>query len=350
MNNRYDRVKVQGWELKGESSTTVGHSPTKLLWGYWVVGCTTQRLKLLISSIRRLGLWRGLSERRAHYTHRWWCYYTCRDGGAARELGLGSTGAGSGGATTLAEMVVLPESWDQDQRVQVERQVHAGTGIDDFWPEFCRWVAWQNTCDEVQRVLPDHRYPTAWSHHCESQRWTLPECPGGCGHGGCNILLSFLLCPSRFSPLLRLLLPFTSTVKSMKKLLRTSWKGRSMDEDALVRALLQYRNTPSRKDGLSPAQKLYGRPVQDTLPAHHRSFFALAIALRLPRSGSKVLESPLFCKLLKLLSHELRALVGPHNVRYPRPTEGLPQCRDQTGCVGSSSHWDNVRPIRITIN
>ena len=35
---------------------------------------------------------------------------------------------------------------------------------------------------------------------------------------------------------------------------------------------MQYRNTPSCKDGLSPAQKLYGRPIQDTLPAHRRAF------------------------------------------------------------------------------
>ena len=63
-----------------------------------------------------------------------------------------------------------------------------------------------------------------------------------------------------------------ATVKSMKKLIRTSWRGRSVDEDVLTRALLQYRNTPSRKDGLAPAQKLYGTPIQDTLPAHHRAF------------------------------------------------------------------------------
>ena len=36
--------------------------------------------------------------------------------------------------------------------------------------------------------------------------------------------------------------------------------------------LLQYRNTPSPKDGLSPAQKLYGHPIQDSLPAHRSSF------------------------------------------------------------------------------
>ena len=63
-----------------------------------------------------------------------------------------------------------------------------------------------------------------------------------------------------------------ATVKSMKKLIKTSWNGRSLDKDKLARALLQYRNTPSRKDGLSPAQKLYGHPIQDTIPAHHRAF------------------------------------------------------------------------------
>ena len=63
-----------------------------------------------------------------------------------------------------------------------------------------------------------------------------------------------------------------ASVKSMKKLITTSWKGYSLDEDSLAHALLQYRNTPSRKEGLSPAQKLYGRPIQDTLPAHRRAF------------------------------------------------------------------------------
>ena len=63
-----------------------------------------------------------------------------------------------------------------------------------------------------------------------------------------------------------------ATVKSMKKLIRASWTGRYLDEDKLTRALLQYRNTPTRKDGLSPAQKLYSKPIQDTLPAHRRAF------------------------------------------------------------------------------
>lgn len=63
-----------------------------------------------------------------------------------------------------------------------------------------------------------------------------------------------------------------ATVKSMKKLISAAWTGHSVNWDQLSRALLQYRNTPCRKDGLSPAQKLFGHPVQDTLPAHRRSF------------------------------------------------------------------------------
>ena len=62
------------------------------------------------------------------------------------------------------------------------------------------------------------------------------------------------------------------TVKSMKRIIHTAWNGRYLDEDKLCKALLQYGNTPSSRDGLSPAQKLFGHPVQDTLPAHPKSF------------------------------------------------------------------------------
>jgi len=63
-----------------------------------------------------------------------------------------------------------------------------------------------------------------------------------------------------------------ATIKSMKKIIASSWGKRSMNVSVMCRALLQYRNTPSHKDGQSPAQKLFGRPIQDTLPAHRRSF------------------------------------------------------------------------------
>ena len=51
-----------------------------------------------------------------------------------------------------------------------------------------------------------------------------------------------------------------------------SFQGRRYLQDKVLNALLQYRNTPNRRDGLSPAQKLYGHPIQDVLPAHRKSF------------------------------------------------------------------------------
>ena len=63
-----------------------------------------------------------------------------------------------------------------------------------------------------------------------------------------------------------------STLKSMKQLIKAAWRRHSVDLDIMAKALLQYRNTPCRRDGMSPAQKLYGCPIQDSLPAHRRSF------------------------------------------------------------------------------
>ena len=40
-----------------------------------------------------------------------------------------------------------------------------------------------------------------------------------------------------------------SAVKSMKKIIRGSWTGYQLDQNKLARSLLQYRNTPSRRDG-----------------------------------------------------------------------------------------------------
>ena len=55
--------------------------------------------------------------------------------------------------------------------------------------------------------------------------------------------------------------------KSAKRLLRenTSITG-ELDSVAVTKALLQYRNTPDRDTGMSPAELLYGRKLKDFLP------------------------------------------------------------------------------------
>ena len=55
-------------------------------------------------------------------------------------------------------------------------------------------------------------------------------------------------------------------VKTAKRLLRTNvGQNGSLDNDKLLRALLQLRNTPDPDCNLSPAQIIFGRPIRDSL-------------------------------------------------------------------------------------
>ena len=62
-----------------------------------------------------------------------------------------------------------------------------------------------------------------------------------------------------------------AAVKSMKRLLRRCWCDGHQDDERWTAAILQYRNPPG-SDGESPAEILFGHPVQDKLPAYRRAF------------------------------------------------------------------------------
>ena len=65
-----------------------------------------------------------------------------------------------------------------------------------------------------------------------------------------------------------------STIKTINKIIynTNSLDWLKLGWRKLCTSLLHYHNTLSRKGGLSPAQKLYGCPVQDMLPAHCSKF------------------------------------------------------------------------------
>ena len=58
-----------------------------------------------------------------------------------------------------------------------------------------------------------------------------------------------------------------SAVKSMKRLIAHNTGARgTLNTDDMMLALLQYRNTPDRDTGLSPAQVLFSRKLRDAIP------------------------------------------------------------------------------------
>ena len=60
-----------------------------------------------------------------------------------------------------------------------------------------------------------------------------------------------------------------TAVKTMKRLVTQNTGARgTLDTDALALALLQYRNTPNRDTGPSPAQVLFARKLRDGVPCN----------------------------------------------------------------------------------
>jgi hypothetical protein len=58
-----------------------------------------------------------------------------------------------------------------------------------------------------------------------------------------------------------------AAVKAMRALVTKVTKDGNLNRAEFFRGLLEFRNAP-RKDGLSPAQRLFGRPMRTRLPAY----------------------------------------------------------------------------------
>jgi len=87
--------------------------------------------------------------------------------------------------------------------------------------------------------------------------------------------------------------------KIYDKITHAAWKGRYLDGDTLCQVLLQYRNTPSVKDGLSLAQNYLGtqnRTLLLSMPVH----LPPIIKLQLDQAVSKAHSIKLPAELLTI--------------------------------------------------
>jgi len=86
------------------------------------------------------------------------------------------------------------------------------------------------------------------------------------------------------------------------------------------RALLQYYNTPSRKDGLSPAQKLFGNPVQDILVPSSQS--GSILLLQLSNNNVTIQNHPLLSTINVPTLCQISPLDDMSLFKIPNPSVG----------------------------
>ena len=110
-------------------------------------------------------------------------------------------------------------------------------------------------------------------------------------------------------------------VKSMENLLKASIKASELGVDLFQKALMSYRNTPTREDRVSPTMKLYERQLQDRVITHSRAFLqcwgdvAAAAGEYANHSRSKMKTT--YNKGTKELP---KLKVGEHNKKYTMRT------------------------------
>ena len=135
-------------------------------------------------------------------------------------------------------------------------------------------------------------------------------------------------------------------VKSMKRLLMNSTDADgNLDTDAVMRGMLQIRNTPESDTGLSPAQILLGRKLRDSLPVippipHKTTVFdqdspVSAAWKETWEAKEQALKNRLSKQVEKLDigSHALKPLIVGDQVRIQNQSGSCPTKWDKTGTV-----------------
>ena len=125
-------------------------------------------------------------------------------------------------------------------------------------------------------------------------------------------------------------------VKSMKRLIRENTSGDGgLDNDKFLRALMQYRNTPDRDTGISPAQVIFGRNLRDFLPAPQSRYKPQPEWIMIAEDREKALAKRAVANMERLSrgTKELSPLNVGDSVLVQNQTGNYPSRWDITGVV-----------------
>ena len=132
-------------------------------------------------------------------------------------------------------------------------------------------------------------------------------------------------------------------VKTMKRLIsdNTGADG-SLDTDTFQRAVLQYRNTPDRDTGLSPAMCVFGHPIRDFIPIHPGKYLPHPAWRETLEAREQALRNR-HMRMAERLEANTRHLpplkVGDH-VRIQNQIGSHPKKWDKTGIVVEVRQFD----------
>ena len=122
-----------------------------------------------------------------------------------------------------------------------------------------------------------------------------------------------------------------AAVKAMKNLVKKCTHNGHLNADEFNEALLEWRNTPRSKDGRSPAQVLFGKPMRTRLPIHYNAF------------SSEHQVSALQCDL------KATELLHDQEERYNESARDLPELPVGTPVRVQSQHgrkeWDRIGQV-----